>query len=55
MTDNIFITNCKIEKFMQFLSKQINFHKLQSLYKKRGEDSRGSFLLKQIGVAKWNL
>jgi hypothetical protein len=40
---------------MQFLSKQINFHKLQSLYKK-SEDSRGSFLfVKQIGVAKWNL
>jgi hypothetical protein len=41
---------------MQFLSKQINFHKLQSLYKKKCEDSRGSFLfVKQIGVAKWNL
>ncbi|MFT4983499.1 MAG: hypothetical protein ACI9Q9_000536 [Flavobacterium sp.] len=40
---------------MQFLSKQINFHKLQSLYKK-SEDPRSSFLLlKQIGLAKWGL
>jgi hypothetical protein len=53
MTDNIFITNCKIEKFMQFLSKQINFHKLQVFIKK--VKTLGSLFVKQIGVAKWNL
>jgi hypothetical protein len=39
---------------MQFLSKQINFHKLQ-VFIKKSEDSRGSLFVKQIGVAKWNL
>jgi hypothetical protein len=42
MTDNIFITNCKIEKFMQFLSKQINFHCRVFI---KSEDSRVAYLL----------
>jgi hypothetical protein len=45
MTDNIFITNCKIEKVYAISLKQINFHKLQSYYGKTKTLKENSYLL----------